>query len=220
MREKNASKSRRAKPPALLRTPLLDEHPSPAKMAVWTGHLPEEADDAVDVSHIRPLAAMPSREQLEDRARRIQRNIASWDREKLEADYTRTLLSALLLRKSQRILGALLPVLTTMAEQRASYQELRETARIVVQYANTLLKPELKRRHGYHKGGIEGTAERKHYAVELHDRWFAAYRKYVEEGREPRNAASTLAPRWNVTPRTFREGIKKAKERAERAGNK
>jgi hypothetical protein len=195
----------------------LDKNPSPAKDAVWTGRLHEEgvgAFDAVDVARLRARLRMPAPELLEDRAERIRRKIVSWDRDKLETYYVRTLLSTLLLRSSQRTLGEMLPVLNALTERQVSCEKLRKTARMLALYANMLLKPELLRRRGYQKGGIEGTAERKRDAAELHDRWHAAYCQYVKAGGNPRNAASTLAPRWNVNPRTFRQGIKKAKERA------
>lgn len=217
MTERKSPGKRRAKTPALFRNPLLDENPSSAKFAVWTGRLHEEgfgAFDAVDVARLRARLRMPALELLEDRAERIRRKIASWDRDKLETYYARTLLSALLLRNSQRTLGELLPVLSALTERQVSCEELRGTARMLALYANVLLKLELPRRRGYHKGGIDGTAERKRAAAELHDRWHAAYCQYVKAGRNPRNAASTLAPRWNVNPRTFRQGIKEARERA------
>lgn len=218
MTEKKASKRRGAKVPALFLEPLPGDRSSPVKAAIWNGVLPREKHEEVDVSHIGPLASPPSLKQLEDRAGRIQHKIASWDREKLEIYYTRNLLSALLLRKSQRVLGAMLPILTAMAGHRASYQDLRKKARLAVLYANMLLQPELARRRGYSKGGVKGAAERRNDAAEQHDRWYVEQCKFVERGGNPRDAASVLAERFQVTAHTIRKGIKKAKQaRAESA---
>lgn len=218
MNDRKAPRTRRAKPPALFRNPLLDERPSPAKDAVWAGHLPEEPHDALADLRLRlPTAPPPSREQLEDRAKRIQHKIASWDREKLEAYYVRTLLSALLLQKSQRVLGEALPVLSAMAEQEAGHKELRQTARLLALYANMLFKPELRRRHGYIKGGTN-TAEEKITEAQLrHDVWLAAYNKRIASGADPRYIAGTLATEKHVSSRAMREGIKEAQRRAEKA---
>lgn len=218
MSDRKASRTRRAKLSALFRNPLLDEHPSPAKDAVWTGHLPEEPRDALtDLRLWLPTAPTPSREQLEDRAKRIQHKIASWDREKLETYYVRTLLSALLLQKSQRLLGEALPVLSAMAKQQASHKELRETARLLVLYANTLFDKERKRRPGYSDGGTK-TAKGKIAKAQLrHDEWLAIYNRLLASGTEPRYIAGTIATEKHVSSRAMREGIKEAQRRAEKA---
>lgn len=216
MSNKTTMGKRNPKRPALLRNPLLDENTSPAKFAVWTGHLKEGRPDGLSNAALTAVPRLPSYEQLEDRARRVERKIASWDRSKLEAYYVRTLLSAMLLRKSDRMLDVALPALNALAQQQASHKELHKTARMLAMYANMLLKPELARYRGYRKGGVKGSAERKHDAARQHERWHEAWRQYIDQGGSARSAASTLAPRFNVTPRAFREGIKKALARAER----
>jgi hypothetical protein len=161
-----------------------------------------------------------SREQLEHRAKRIQRKIASWDREKLETYYVRNLLSALLLQRSQRALNQALPVLAAMAEQKTKYKELRKTARVIALYANMLFKPELARHQGYRKGGRKAARTKKTEAQRRHDQWLIAYKRLTASGTAPRYIAGKLAPKYRVSPRAIREGIKEALQRANHGDRK
>lgn len=214
MTERKSPGKRRAKTPALFLNPLFDEKPSPAKLAVWTGRLHEKDFGAMDTARLRALASLPSVELFEDRAERIRRKIASWDRNKLEAYYVRTLLSALLLRNSQRMLGEMLPVLSAMAEQQAGHKELRKTARLLALHANMLLNSELPRRRGYGRGGDNTATQKRMEAQRRHDQWLQNSDKLAASGSDTRYIAGTLAKKHGVTSRAIREGIKEAKGRA------
>jgi hypothetical protein len=213
MTERKSPGKRRAKTPALFLNPLFDEKPSPAKLAVWTGHLHEKDFSTVDTARLRALTSLPSLKLFEDRAERIRRKIASWNRDKLEAYYVRTLLSALLLRNSQRMLGEMLPVLNALAERQEGHEELRKTARMLVLYANMLLKPELTNHHGHKRGGDTTAEQKRTEAQHRHDQWLLDFEKRAAGGSDARYIAGTLAKKHSVTPRAIREGIKEARER-------
>lgn len=214
MTERKSPVKRRAKTPALFLNPLFDEKPSPAKLAVWTGRLHKKDFGVVDTARLRALASLPSRQLFEDRAERIRRKIASWDRDKLEAYYVRTLLSALLLRNSQRMLGEMLPVLNALAERQASHEKLRKNARMLTLYANVLFNLELPRRRGYRHGGGSTAEQKRAEAQHRHDQWLQNFDRLAASGSETRTIAGTLAKKHGVTPRAIREGIKEARERA------
>lgn len=220
MTERKSPGKRRAKTPALFLYPLFDEKPSPAKLAVWTGRLHEKDFGAVDTARLRALASLPSVELFEDRAERIRRKIASWDRDKLEAYYVRTLLSALLLRNSQRMMGEMLPLLSAMAERQADHEELHETARTLALYANMLFNQELPRRRGYRHGGSSTARQKRTEAQRRHDQWLQDFDKLAASGSDARYIAGTLAKKHGVTSRTIREGIKEARERTAQERNK
>lgn len=129
MIERESPGKSRANTPALFLNPLFEEKPSSAKLAVWTGRLHEKDFGVADTARLCALASLSSRQLFEDRTERIRRKIASWDRDKLEAYYVGTLLSALLLRNSQRMMGEMLPLLSALAERQAGHDELHETAR-------------------------------------------------------------------------------------------
>jgi C4-dicarboxylate-specific signal transduction histidine kinase len=217
MTERKSPGKRHHKTPALFRNPLFDEKPSSAKRAVWTGRVHKEgfeAFDAVDVARLRALVSVPPVELLEDRAERIQRKTASWDRDKLEACYARTLLSALLLRNSQRMLAAMLPALNALAEQEVAYEELCKTARLLALYANMLLKRELPAHYRNKRGGDITARQKRTKAQRRHDQWLQDFDKLAASGRGTRNIAATLANRHGVESRTIRRGLKEAMDRA------
>lgn len=193
MTERKSPGKRRAKTPALFLVPLFDEKPSPAKLAVWTGRLHEKDFGAVDTARLHPLALLSSLELFEDRAERIRRKIASRDRDKLEAYYVRTLLSALLLRNSQRMLGEVLSVLTAKAEQQASHKERRKIVRILALHANMLFNQELPRRRGYRHGGGSTARQKRAEAQRRHDQWSQDFDKLAASGSDARHIAGTFA---------------------------